>query len=70
MRTVLGRSAGCASFILVLTGMVGSAVLPAVPAAAGTVSHRAPAKHHRADVRIGNAVKYVRTPDGHIHRVR
>lgn len=79
MRTVLGRSAGRASLILVSAGMVGSAALPAVPAAAGAVNHRAPAHHpatagvHRStggDVEIGTAVKYVREPDGSVRRVR
>ena len=65
MRTVLGRSAGRVSLILVSAGMVGSAMLPAVPAAAGAANHRASAQsHHRSDVQIGTAVKYVRNPYG------
>jgi hypothetical protein len=79
MRTVLGRTAGRASFILVSAGMVGSAAFPAVPAAAGAAHHRAPAHHpatagtHRTTdgaVAIGTAVKYVREPDGSVRRVR
>jgi hypothetical protein len=80
MRTVLGRTAGRASLILVSAGVVGSAALPAVPAAAGagTHVHRASAHHpvtaghhkHRSDVQIGTAVKYVRNPDGSVRRVR
>jgi len=66
MRTVLGRSAGRASFILVLAGMVGSAALPVVPAAAAAGSHH----HHGHHVRIGTAVKYVKTDDGTVIRVR
>src|SRR5881275_3445703 len=45
MRTVLGKAAGRATLILVTAGMVGSGALPAVPAAAGAVSHRNPAHH-------------------------
>jgi hypothetical protein len=78
MRTVLGKTAGRASLILVSAGVVGSAALPAVPAAAGAVNHRvlvnhaAPAAHHtdRSDAQIGTAVKYVRNPDGSIRQVR
>lgn len=79
MRTVLGRSAGRASLILVSAGMVGSAAFPAVPAAAGAVHHRTPAHqpatagaHRPADssVAIGTAVKYVREPDGTVRRIR
>jgi len=81
MRTVLGRTAGRASLILVSAGMVGSAALPAVPAAAGTASHRSTAvsatTHHQArhgsprgDSEIGTAVKYVREPDGSVRQVR
>jgi hypothetical protein len=72
MRTVLGRSAGRASFIFALAGMVGSVALPAVPAAAGAAHHRASVHQHRhaSDVEIGTAVKYVRTPNGKVHRVR
>jgi hypothetical protein len=70
MRTVLGRSAGRASLIFVLAGMVGSAALPAVPAAADA-TRRVPAHHHPSSgVRIGTAVKYVRGPDGTVRRVR
>jgi len=70
MRTVLGKAAGRASLILVTAGMVGSAALPAVPAAAGAV-HRTSA-HHESDssVQIGDAVKYVREADGTVRRVR
>jgi hypothetical protein len=83
MRTVLGRTAGRASFILVSAGMVGSAALPAVPAAAGTAPYRhlavrtasthqpAPAgHHHRSATQIGTAVKYVRDADGTVRQVR
>ena len=72
MRTVLGRTAGRASLILVTAGMVGSAALPAVPAVAGTTTHRpAHAGHaHRAATQIGTAVKYVRQPDGSVRQVR
>jgi hypothetical protein len=78
MRTVLGRTAGRASLILVTAGMVGSAALPAVPAAAGSATHRvatahrpAPAGHHdRAQIQLGTAVKYVREPDGSVRQVR
>ncbi|MDQ1705526.1 MAG: hypothetical protein QOF18_1892 [Frankiaceae bacterium] len=69
MRTVLGRSVGRAMLILVSAGMVGSAALPAVPAVAGA-GNRTPAHHHRSDVRIGHAVKYVKDADGTIRRVR
>jgi hypothetical protein len=72
MRTVLGRTAGRASLIFVTAGMVGSAALPAVPAAAGTRTHRpASAGHaHRSETQIGTAVKYVRQPDGSVRQVR
>ena len=72
MRTVLGRTAGRASLILVTAGMVGSAAFPAVPAAAGTTTHRpVHAGHgHRAATQIGTAVKYVRQPDGSVRQVR
>ena len=72
MRTVLGRSAGRASLILVTAGMVGSAALPAVPAAAAAVHHRHSAhhQHHGSTVQIGDAVKYVKTSDGTVIRVR
>jgi hypothetical protein len=73
MRTVLGRTAGRASFILVIAGVVGSAALPAVPAAAETKHHRsASAGHHRhsAATQLGTAVKYVRQPDGSVRQVR
>jgi len=78
MRTVLGRSAGRASLILVSAWVVGSAAYPAVPAAAGTAHNRAsvhqpaPAGNHqhRSDVQIGTAVKYVRDADGSVRQVR
>jgi len=79
MRTVLGRTAGRASLILVTAGMVGSAALPAVPAAAGAAaSHAATAHrsasaghhHNRAATQIGTAVKYVRESDGSVRQVR
>jgi hypothetical protein len=78
MRTVLGRTAGRASLILVTAGMVGSAALPAVPAVAGAannrtlVHHPATAGGHKArsGVQIGTAVKYVRDPDGTVRQVR
>ncbi|HET7531137.1 MAG TPA: hypothetical protein VFJ98_09290 [Mycobacteriales bacterium] len=71
MRTVLGKAAGRAGLILVTAGMVGSTALPAVPAAAGAVSHRS-SGHGDAHpgVRIGDAVKYVRDADGTVRRVR
>jgi hypothetical protein len=71
MRTVLGKAAGRATLILVTAGMVGSAALPAVPAAAGAVTHRNPA-HQKAssEVQIGDAVKYVKDADGTVRRVR
>ena len=71
MRTVLGKAAGRATLILVSAGMVGSAALPAVPAAAGAVSHRNPAHHrHHSGVQLGEAVKYVKDADGTVRRVR
>lgn len=71
MRTVLGKAVGRATLILVTAGMVGSAALPAVPAAAGAVSHRNPAHHvNRSTVQIGDAVKYVKDADGTVRRVR
>ena len=71
MRTVLGKAAGRATLILVSAGMVGSAALPAVPAAAGAVSHRNPAhQRHHSDVHLGEAVKYVKDADGTVRRVR
>jgi hypothetical protein len=72
MRTVLGRSAGRATLIFVTAGMVGSAALPAVPAAAAAVKHRSSAhhQHHRSTVQIGDAVMYVKTSDGTVIRVR
>ena len=78
MRTVLGRTAGRASLILVTAGMVGSAALPAVPAAAGSAATHAasaqrPARaghHHRPVTQIGTAVKYVRESDGSVRQVR
>jgi hypothetical protein len=71
MRTVLVKAAGRATLILVSAGMVGSAALPAVPAAAGAVSHRNPAHHaSRSGVQIGDAVKYVRDAEGTVRRVR
>jgi hypothetical protein len=71
MRTVLGRSAGRAALIFVTAGMVGSAALPAVPAAADAGTARTSVHHHRqSDVQIGSAVKYVKDSKGHVHRVR
>jgi hypothetical protein len=83
MRTVLGRTAGRASLILVTAGMVGSAALPAVPAAAGAVTHRptavstatthhpAPAGHGpRAAPQTGTAVKNARQSDATVRQVR
>jgi hypothetical protein len=71
MRTVLGRSAGRAALIFVTAGMVGSAALPAVPAAADTGHARTSVHHHKqSDVQIGTAVKYVKDRHGHVHRVR
>ena len=78
MRTVLGRTAGRVSLILVTAGVVGSAALPAVPAVAGTVRHHHTVTHHPAPAghrspaatQIGTAVKYVREPDGTVRQVR
>jgi hypothetical protein len=70
MRTVLGRSAGRAALIFVTAGMVGSAALPAVPAAADAGNTRSSVHHQRSDVKIGTAVKYVKDRNGHVHRVR
>jgi hypothetical protein len=72
MRTVLGRSAGRAALIFVSAGMVGSAALPAVPAAADAGTARVSVHHHhkQSDVKIGTAVKYVKDSKGHVHRVR
>jgi len=77
MRTVLGRTAGRASLILVATGMVGSAALLAVPAAAGAATHVAkthstvgPAGSSHKGTQIGTAVKFVREPDGTVRQVR
>ncbi|MDQ1696434.1 MAG: hypothetical protein QOJ03_1787 [Frankiaceae bacterium] len=70
MRTVLGRSVGRATLILVSAGMVGSAALPAVPAAAVAGNPRSSVHHQQSEVRIGHAVKYVRDADGKVHRVR
>jgi hypothetical protein len=70
MRTVLGRSAGRAAFIFVTAGMVGSAALPAVPAAAATGKPVVSVHHQLSDVQIGTAVKYVKDRNGHVHRVR
>ena len=71
MRTVLGKAVGRVTLTLVTAGVVGSAALPAVPAAAGAVSHRNSAHHgHRSSVQIGDAVKYVKDADGTVRRVR
>jgi hypothetical protein len=71
MRTVLGRSAGRAAFIFVSAGMVGSAALPTVPAAAAVTGKPVVSVHHQlSDVQIGTAVKYVKDRNGHVHRVR
>ena len=78
MRTVLGRTAGRASLILVTAGMVGSAALPAVPAAAGSAATHAATAHRptsvghqpRSATQIGTAVKYVRESDGSVRQVR
>jgi len=79
MRTVLGRTAGRVSLILVTAGVVGSAALPAVPAVAATVRHHhtvthhpAPAGHRKSSTatQIGTAVKFVREPDGTVRQVR
>ena len=86
MRTVLPRSAGRASLILAIAGVVGSAAFPAVPALARAVSGHHPnhrvavhgsAVHHRqsgvlknGNVRLGPAVAYVRGKNGVVHRVR
>ena len=70
MRTVLARSAGRVTLILVSAGMVGSVALPVAPAAAAARHPRSAAHHHRSDVRIGTAVKYVHDADGTVRRVR
>jgi hypothetical protein len=70
MRTVLGRSAGRATLILVSAGMVGSAALPAVPAAAGAGNPRSSVHHQLSDVQIGDAVKFVKDGAGAVHQVR
>ena len=77
MRTVLGRTAGRASLIVVSAAVVGSAACPAVPAVAGAVNHRASVHHpataghgHRSEVQIGTGVKFVRDPDGTVRQVR
>jgi hypothetical protein len=70
MRTVLGRSAGRVTLILVSAGMVGSAALPAVPAAAGAGNPRHSVHHQQSDVQIGDAVKYIKDGAGAVHRVR
>ena len=72
MRTVLGKAVGRATLILVSAGMVGSAALPAVPAAAATghKAHTSVHHHKQSDVQIGTAVKYVKDSKGHVHQVR
>lgn len=83
MRTVLLGVAGRASLILVAAGMVGSAALSASPAAAqskGAQSNGSAVEHRHGPgrggdtgpvkTRIGDAVKYVKAPDGSIVRVR
>jgi hypothetical protein len=84
MRTVLNRSTGRASFILVATGMVGSVAFPVVPAIArasadhhphaGAAAHIVATHPHRhlddRGVVLGPAVAYVRGKNGIVHRVR
>jgi hypothetical protein len=70
MRTVLGRSAGRVTLILVSAGMVGSAAFPAVPAAAGAGNPRISVHHQQSDTQIGDAVKFVKDGAGAVHRVR
>ena len=83
MRTVLGRTAGRASLIVVSAAVVGSAVCPAVPAVAGAANHRTSVHHpvtagdhkhgsvsQESGVQIGTAVKFVREPDGSVRQVR
>ena len=70
MRTVLGRSAGRVTLILVSAGMVGSAAFPAVPAAAGAGNPRSSVHQQQSDTQIGDAVKYVKDGAGAVHRVR
>jgi hypothetical protein len=78
MRTVLGRSAGRVTLILVSAGMVGSVACLVEPAVAGASSsghakaHPAHAgdQQDRSQVEIGTAVKYVRDADGTVHQVR
>ena len=76
MRTVLCRTVGRAAFILAAAGMVGSAVLPAVPVLAATAAgqHRPAVRHagtgDRARTEIGSALKFVREADGSVRRVR
>lgn len=86
MRTVLKRSAGRASFILVSAGMVGSVALSVVPTMAHATDHRPsagvswrvvththPHSHrqmHDSNVALGPAVAYRRGANGVAHRVR
>jgi hypothetical protein len=82
MRTVLNRSAGRASFILVSAWMVGSAAFPAVPvfARAAATPHARAATHqssghgcsarHVGSVRLGPAVAFVRGNNGAVRRIR
>lgn len=78
MRTVLLGVAGRASLILVAAGMVGSAALSASPAAAQSKGSAVEHRHGSGrggdagpvKTEIGDAVKYVKAPDGSIVRVR
>lgn len=78
MRTVLLGVAGRASLILVAAGMVGSAAFSASPAAAQSQGSSAQHRHGHGrggdagpvKTEIGDAVKYVKAPDGSVRRVR
>jgi hypothetical protein len=82
MRTVLNRSTGRASFILVSAGMVGSVALSVVPVVAHAAGHRPHAgvswhvathshrQVHDSSVVLGPAVAYQRGANGVVHRVR
>ncbi len=78
MRTVLLGVAGRASLILVAAGMVGSAALSASPAIAASKGSAVEYRHGPGrggdagpvKTEIGDAVKYVKAPNGSIVRVR
>ena len=75
MHTVLRNTAGRVSLSLALAaGVAGALSAPAWASAHAASRHSAPAQHAQAqngsDVEIGNAVAYVREPDGTIRQVR